>query len=344
MIWLTWRQFRTQATVVFAALILLAVILAVTGPGLAHDYSAGLASCTARGGCDAFAEHFLNSHFALYIGLGVVVAVLPVIVGLFWGAPLVTREFEAGTHRLAWNQSVTRTRWLGVKLGLIGLAAVAAAGVTSVAVTWWSVPLDKAASAGMPRLSPALFVARGVAPLGYALLAFALGVTVGLLVRRTLPAIAVTLVVFAAVQVAVPTLVRPHLMPPVVTTVEITPANLDGLMIGGDDQMSVTVRAPGAGAWTLENETVDAAGAVVAHLPAAVAAACAPTGLPSAEDRGIPRQCFEGIRQAGYRQRVTYQPDSRYWAFQWSETALFAALALGLAGFCFWWVRRRRPS
>jgi hypothetical protein len=38
---------------------------------------------------------------------------------------------------------------------------------------------------------------------------------------------------------------------------------------------------------------------------------------------------------------LTYQPASRYWAFQWYETAIFLALALALAGFSFWWVRRR---
>ncbi|WP_412543394.1 ABC transporter permease [Longispora sp. K20-0274] len=344
MIWLTWRQFRTQAAVVYAALVVLAATLAVTGPGLARDYDAGLASCAAHGGCTSFTDQFLKSHFTVYVGLCAVVVLLPAIVGLFWGAPLVAREFEAGTHRLAWNQSVTRTRWLGVKLGLIGLAVMVAAAVTSAAVTWWSAPLDKvAATIGMPRLSPEVFVARDLAPVGYALFAFALGVTVGILVRRTLPAIAITLVVFAAVQLAVPTLVRPYLLPATVATVEISPANLDGLRIDGDNKLSVTALAVD-GAWTLSNETVDATGHVVANLPASVAAACMPTGLPTAEDRGIPRQCFEAIAQGGYRQRLTYQPASRYWAFQWGETALFVALALGLAGFSFRRIRRRRQS
>ena len=42
---------------------------------------------------------------------------MPALIGAFWGAPLITREFEAGTFRLAWNQSVTRARWLAIKLG-----------------------------------------------------------------------------------------------------------------------------------------------------------------------------------------------------------------------------------
>ena len=40
MIWLTWRQFRTQAWVAAAALAVIAVALALTGLNLAHLYDA----------------------------------------------------------------------------------------------------------------------------------------------------------------------------------------------------------------------------------------------------------------------------------------------------------------
>lgn len=45
----------------------------------------------------------------VYTGLLVVLAV-PAVIGMFWGAPLISRELETGTHYLAWNQGVTRTR------------------------------------------------------------------------------------------------------------------------------------------------------------------------------------------------------------------------------------------
>ena len=32
---------------------------------------------------------------------------------------------------------------------------------------------------------------------------------------------------------------------------------------------------------------------------------------------------------------------SRYRAFQWTETAIYVALALALTGYCFWRIRRR---
>ena len=112
MIWLTWRQFRAQAVGVSALLAVLTATLVIAGR---PRIGAGLDPT----GTDT----------GLYFGGIVVVYVLPAIIGLFWGAPLVARELEAGTHRLVWNQSVTRTRWLGTKLAVVGLASVAAAGL-----------------------------------------------------------------------------------------------------------------------------------------------------------------------------------------------------------------------
>jgi hypothetical protein len=50
------------------------------------------------------------------------------------------------------------------------------------------------------------------------------------------------------------------------------------------------------------------------------------------------QECLDKLH---IRAVVTYQPISRYWAFQWYETAIFVVLALLLVAFCFWWVRRR---
>ena len=104
---------------------------------------------------------------------------------MFWGAPLVAREFETGTFRLAWTQGVTRTRWLAVKLGLGGLVSMAVAGLLSLMVTWWSSPLDRVHA---NRLTPWSSGCATSSPIGYAAFAFALGVTAGLLFRRMLPA------------------------------------------------------------------------------------------------------------------------------------------------------------
>ncbi|GAB3850733.1 ABC transporter permease [Dactylosporangium cerinum] len=338
MIWLTWRQFRTQAVAVCGGLAALAVVLAITGPKLAHDYAAGISSCGDRDGCRSFTDQFYNDHVPPYFGVVAIVMVVPAIIGLFWGAPLITREIEAGTHQLVWNQTVTRTRWLAVKLGVTGLVAIAAAGLGSLAVTWWSAPIDQAAAGEFPRLSPLMFDARGIAPMAYAAFAFALGVAAGSLIRRTLPAIAVTLAAFAIAQVVMPLWVRPNLITPVQVDTAITAANLDGVKLGNGGTvrgMEVAIDRPGA--WIIANETVRA-GRVVDSLPA-MAADC----MPQAPERADPadrQACFTGLADLGYRQRVAYQPADRFWALQLYETAIFAGLTVLLAGVSFWRVRR----
>lgn len=348
MIWLTWRQFRASGAMMAAALAVLAVILGLTGPDLADDYSRGIAACTDQGGgCSDFLQDFFRDNRGTFLAVTAVVLVLPALVGLFWGAPLIARELEAGTHRLVWNQSVTRTRWLAVKLGLVGLATIAAAGLGSLAVDWWSDPLDKAAAGDFARMEPLLFGTRGIVPIAYAAFAFAVGVTAGMLIRRTLAAMAITLAVFVAVQVAMPQLVRSHLIAPVRSTIDITGSNVD-MFAFGPDGLEVRATLPDTGAWVLSSQTVDASGHAVARIPASsslspTSGPCAPPDQPPAS--GGPGEelapCLAELKRLGYRQQVTYQPASRFWPLQWYESGIFTALALGLAGFCFWWLRHR---
>ncbi|WP_067456702.1 ABC transporter permease subunit [Actinomadura macra] len=344
MIWLTLRQFRVQALVAAGALAALAAVLALTGPGLSDDYSSGLATCTAQGDCTRFTTRFFDDHRAYFFGLTSLVIFVPGVIGVFWGAPLITRELEAGTHRLVWNQSISRTRWLSVKLGIVGAVAMVAAGLACLAVTWWSEPLDEAAGKRMPRLAPLMFDARGIAPIGYAAFAFALGVTVGVLVRRTLPAMAITLAVFAAVQIAMPLFVRPYLIPPKEAKITVTPANVGELSLSEEGvSMGASVADPGA--WTLSNYTVDSAGRKVTWMPRSLAVtACQPPPTPPGATEPPPGpdpKCFTEIARLGYRQQISYHPGSRFWALQWRETGVFALLTAGLSGFCFFWVRRR---
>ena len=331
MIWLTWRQFRTAGIAVFGVLAALAVILAVTGPGLSDAYTSGLATCTESGDCSAFLKQFVNEHEGPFLAVTALMLMLPVLIGLFWGAPLISRELESGTHRLVWNQSVTRTRWLVVKLGVMGLAAVAAAGLGSLAATWWAGSIDQAIADDFPRLGSFVFDARGIVPIGYAVFAFVLGVTIGMLVRRTLPAMAITLAVFAAVQVAMPTLVRPHLLAPSQTTVAFSVSTVDRLSQNRGGPIRISAKSPDPGGWLLSGQTIDPSGNAVDGITAP--GVCQP-GI------GMER-CLEDIDRLGYRERLTYHAASRFWPFQWIETGIYLVLALGVAGFCFWWLRRR---
>jgi hypothetical protein len=330
MIWLTWRQFRAQTVVAAGALALLAVALAVTGPQLVHLYDTTVAPCQAQHDCQAAINAFGSQDNFLQSLIRLVMQVAPGLIGIFWGAPLIAREVEAGTHRLAWTQSVTRFRWLAVKLGLAGLASMAAAGLLSLMVTWWSSPLDRA---GMNRLDPTLFSERGLVPVGYAAFAFALGVTAGLLIRHTVPAMAATLAVFAAVEAGFTTRVRFHLIPPLRLTSAlnmgwVTQTGTGGPAGPGSLFVGITPNVPNA--WIGSSEVTTAAGSTsLGPTPPA----CGPNATYSA--------CTAAIARMHLRQVLVYQPGSRFWALQWYETAIYLALALALAGFCVWWVRRR---
>jgi hypothetical protein len=309
MIRLSWLQFRAQAVTAAAALAAVAVTLAATSPH--RQLNAG-------------AYHFL------YMAGIVVLYLTPALIGIFWGAPLISRELETGTYRLAWTQSISRTRWLAVKLGLAGLAGLAGmatAGLLSLMVTWWSSPLDQLNQFNNYRLSPLTFGARDLTPIGYT--AFALGVTIGLLLRRAVPAIAVTLAVFAAVQVAVPLGVRPHLIPPVRT---VSPLSISAITRVGNqvptNNLFVNANAKIPGAWVYSTQVTSPGGTALGVQPQACTS-------------GPWNACLDALAKLHLRQVVTYQPASRYWAFQWSETALYLLLALLLAGFCTWWVNRR---
>jgi hypothetical protein len=347
MIWLTWRQFRTQAWVALAALAVIAVGLGTTGLHLAHLYNASrIPGCRSAGDCARVAQEYLSGlrASALYSNLYqvwiAVLYVVPALIGAFWGAPLITRELEAGTFRLAWNQSITRTRWLAVKLAVIGLAAMATAGLLSLMVTWWAAPVDRAAplagAGGSPladdRLAPVLFGARGITPVGYAAFAFVLGVTAGILIRRTLAAMAVTLAVFAGVQLAMALWIRAHLITPLRSSIPFNPANITQLSATGSGQITVAATVSRPGAWILSNQTVTATGHPFTG----------PAPAPCVSSSDSFQSCQRALGTLHLRQLVTYQPASRYWTLQWTETAIFLALAVALAGFCYWWVRRRR--
>jgi hypothetical protein len=360
MIWLTWRQFRPQAITAAVALAVVAIVAAATGPGIASAYTAsGLQACHAS--CATDASNFWTSlgrlDLLLYLGSFLLMYLAPALMGIFWGAPLIAREVETGTHRVAWNQTVTRTRWILVKLGLVGLAAVATAGLLSLMVTWWAGPINHAAllsggqiSGLVPRIDAPVFDARGVAPLGYAAFAFALGVTAGVLLRRTLPAMAVTLVAFAVIQVLMPNLVRPHLLPPTQVTAPLhRPFGVN--VNAGTGQVSIQLAGPPAqpGAWVLSDVIVTRSGAPLPNVtmtPSGAELTVLPracTFTPGAAETGRARVrgCNSVLAAKHLRQLVSYQPASRFWPLQWMETGLYLVLAAGLGWVCVAQLRRR---
>jgi hypothetical protein len=188
-------------------------------------------------------------------------------------------------------------------------------------MTWWSSPIDRV---NMNRFT-SVFDQRGIVPIGYAAFAFVLGVTAGMLIRRTLPAMATSLVGFIVVRVAVTFGVRPNLEAKVHTTSALHMTAGMGFNQTNNEPISVT--GGHSGAWVFSDRIVDKAGHAVGGNFLSQGA-CLQNRAAAA--------CIGKLREV-----LVYQPASRYWAFQWYEMAIFLGLAVILGAFCFWWMRRR---
>ena len=312
MTWLVWRLHRTQLYIAAALLAALTVLLLVTGLQMASQYHAALAACGASHSCANLASTlFLGSHavgFLVIMTLGV-----PAVFGLFWGAPLVAAELETGTSQFTWMQSVTRKRWLAVTAGWMLLAAAAWGGAVSALVTWWSGP-DNALQ--LDQFKPGRFDIMGIVPVGYALFAIALGLCAGALLRRTLPALAVTLAGFIAVRAVITLWLRPHYLSAITVTYKL-----------------FSGYTPTGSYWQLGQGVISPAGQLV-PAPNGAAVDGIPVGsLPSAcaaAARGVRPgpSCRQAL--AAFHGFITYQPASRFWAFQGIEFGIFAALAAAL--------------
>ncbi|MGW3285358.1 ABC transporter permease subunit [Streptomyces sp. NPDC001002] len=324
MTWLTWRQFRTQALVGLGALVAVAIYMVVIGLQSRDRYDQLHAQCDG-GGCSKILSSLTDDYGLAYDFAGYLLIAVPGIIGLFWGAPLITRELEAGTHRLVWNQSVTRTKWLAAKLGLVGLAGMAVTGLYSLLLTWSASKVDLVAD---NRFQPLVFAARNIAPIGYAAFALVLGTMAGLFLRRTVPAMAVTLVIFAVLQIVVPFVLRPNYASPVTAKVPVTAETIRNLsMIGHYGKIGGL--SVGGGPWVVSTSALlNSEGKEVGHTD----------WYQNCVNKGLEE--IPGCLAAGkLHVQVTEQPADRYWKFQWFETALFAGLAAVLAGLCFWRIR-----
>jgi hypothetical protein len=355
---LTLRQFRTEGIVGFGLLVALAIVLAITGPHFAHVYEAFESACRASRDCTTTPNPVHNVDKPLQGALPFIVLLAPALVGIFFGAPLVAQEIESGTFRLAWTQSVTRRRWLATKLGLVGIAAMAIGGLLTWMFDWWASPII---AIDQNRFGAASFGFYGVAPIGYAAFAFALGGTTGVLIRRTVPAMAATVAGFAAARAAVTYWVRPNLASPLRELVPLSAGTGPGFLYGSrQGTMNYNVYSqsgvptPGLGhvmltapqvsipnGWVYSTTVVDKAGhAPSSHYLFQVCPVLKHFANQQFSASTAPFQACIAALTSTFRTMVTYQPASRFWPFQWAEMGIFLAAALALCALTDWWLRR----
>ena len=314
--WVTWRQHRAALAGVAVLLGGLAVYLLITGLKIHGDYQA-VVSCHPAGSaaCEVAGRPFAGDHqTAGYVVF--IMMLIPALVGVFVGAPLLARELETGTFRFAWTQGCGRLRWAAAKLTLLAIAVTAAAGAFSLLFSWYYQPFFTEKFDGV--LAPQLFVLRGVQYPAWTLLAFAIGAIAGVLIRRTVPAMAASLAVWAGLALGTPLFLRKHYQPPLVLKGNGPSYNNPPWVFG---QWYIGPHGAVASQQTIRN--------VVAHAPASV------------RNPVNPNAATAYLSAHHYTQWWTYQPESRFWHFQLIEGGWLLALSLILLAATVWLVRRR---
>ncbi len=308
MAWVTWRQHRVALAGTVALLGVLAVYLWLSGLQMHSAYAANCHQASSLA-CNI---NFTGRYAVTVNVVRVFLQVVPALIGAFVGAPALARELESGTFRFAWTQGIGRWRWALAKLVLLAVVGVtAAAGAFTVLFSWYIGPF-RAAGYSIP-FATDIFDLLGVAFAAWTLAAFAIGVLAGMLIRRVLPALAATLAIYAGLALTTALYLRQHYMTPLLTS---------------------NLNLPGS-AWIV-NEWYTKGGKFA--FPARGSAIVRAISQYCPNFNGSPAQC---LTRHGYTDWSSYQPGSRFWAFQWIEGGWLLALSVLLIAVTIWLVRRR---
>jgi hypothetical protein len=315
MIWLSWRQQRAETVLTAALLALLAAMAVPEAIHLASAYTHyDVASCLDR---QSQACAYSVGNFGAHAGaLRSMLGWLNLLIGLIGvalAAPLIL-DLENGTATFAWTQSVTRGRWLTMRLGVPVLTALAAGGVYSLLLGWYRGPLD----ATFGPFSESGFDVQGIVPLAYVLFALSLGLAIGVIWRRTAPAMIAGFIAYFVARISVDSWLRQRFLTPLTVTwgPHASGPNLQ--------QAWVTVEGPSNSAGHIFSGSFPAL------------ERCAKGGAGGI--KAVSQSCLDRLG-AGYTHAV-YQPASRFWEFQGIEFALFAGMAVLLIAFAAWRVLR----
>ncbi len=308
---LVWRLHRGQAYLAGAALVVLAVVLLSTGIALSGTYHHFVAGCAAAHDCSDTSLVF--GGYGLIINLLLATMAIPLVFGLFWGAPLLSKEFEDGTHGLAWTQGVTRGRWLSRTVAWALLAALGWGGALAALATWWRGPAN-ALDFPSIRLAPGIFDIQGIVPVAYSVFAVALGIATGAAFRRVLPAMATTFAVFAGLRLLIDEYGRARYLTPVSSLLPFGQG--DGGVPSGSWVLSSVVTGPGGrryGNLTFQD------------VPVACRAQESPKDFVSSP-------CMTAH---GFHTLISYQPAGRFCALQGIEAGILLVLAAALIAVTF---------
>ena len=321
MTWLSWRQQRTEALIAAGILALLAALLIPSGLDMAsvydHDRLVGLPRRAHRS-CGVAIDSFTDA-FPVARGLPLAwFTLVPGLIGVLLAAPFVSSSRTARTG-LPGRRASRAAAGSRPSSARSSVAALIAAVVMTRAHHVVARAARPPARAEWRRASS---TSKARSPLGYVLFALGLALAVGVVWRRTVPALIVGFIGYV-----VGAHLRRHLAAPALPVAARSGPGASSRQ-GAARRRTSTSRL---GAEPVPERQARPHRSDLHARPAARAG----QGGPSARSTSLPRQHGRGYTHA------VYQPASRFWLFQGIETALFGGAAVALIAFAAWWTHRR---
>jgi hypothetical protein len=223
---------------------------------------------------------------------------------------------------MIWTQGIPWHRWLLIRVSIIACIVLCAFSLLFGLLTWWGLNASSASGGNWNAIDLGnRFDGWGVVLIAYALFALLLGIFVGTVLRRTVAAMAVTLVIFVLVRVLIVNFGRPYFISPLTMTV---PANV-GLQIP-------------AGAWLFSMTLVDRQGQPLPEDALQVCDNLLPASPPTNAEQAQYDRC---VTDHGFQYRALYQPEDRFWPLQGIESSIYLLLTFMLFVLTFWWTKYR---
>lgn len=313
-LWLAWRQQRMLVGVGLAVLATAAVIAAYSRSGMLDALRSGLFDH-----CGTGPLHCAQTGTGLPLlldtaplkVLGALNIALPVLIGVFWGAPLLGRDRELGTHRMILAQGVSRGQWFASRFGLAAASTTVISGLLAGVFAWWWRPAADR-SYGLFWYESTVLNGSGPRVVAAALFGLAAGTLLGLLVRRVLSAMGLALLATGATALLLELAHHVRLLVPPLTYT--SPGS--------------TPKAPMGDKWSTGHYGLTTASGHredVMNCP-----------FPSGS------RLSDCMDRHGYVARFyEANPAGDYWAFQWTDTAVLGGLALLLTAVTMLLLRRR---
>jgi len=256
------------------------------------------------------------------------------LVGALLGLLAVASEVDNRTVRLAWTQSISRTRWFAAKAG-VGAALVAMILVpTAIVLSWWNGTIGNRDLFGREAYGIA-----GWDLVAYGLFMFALTMLVGAVIRRAGWALAVSVLLFLLAAFALPSRVRPHLVTPTIKWSEPYVVK-NGNFIGSGAPYPYNAWLLVEGVVPRSTSGIPTYQEVAATYPRV--GACV-VKLPGKTETEYVRAELECYKKFNVENVAVYIAEDQFWTLQFREGLLCLAAGAIMAGGALVVIRRIEP-